>query len=388
MRLSKLLPCFALFLLLPLSGLPTSSSAFAQPLEPTIADAQRLLRQGQTGQALKKINEHLGPRPKDPQGRFVKGLILTEMKRNGEAILIFKKLTEDFPELPEPYNNLAVLYANEKQYEKARQALEAAIRTHPAYAVAHENLGDIYAKLASQAYGKALQIDARNTTAQSKMAMIRELATPAVAVASKAAEPPVDEPVRLAAAEPVPPASPVLAATEPAEPVVAPASPVEAPASPIKPATATASSPPAVVVAAIAAPAAVVPALVPAVAAPRKAAVVPAPAEDPAKALRAWADAWSRQDVKAYLEAYAPDFRPPGGHSRKAWENERASRIRKPGTIVVGIEKIAVESNGSDQATVKFRQNYRSAKFKSSALKTVVFVRHNGRWLIQQERVN
>ncbi|HET6720688.1 MAG TPA: tetratricopeptide repeat protein [Rhodocyclaceae bacterium] len=378
MRLSKLLPCFALFLLLPLTAMSTSSSAFAQPLEPTIAEAQRLLRQGQAGQALAKINEHLAPRPKDAQGRFVKGLILTEMKRNGEAILIFKKLTEDFPELPEPYNNLAVLYANEKQYEKARQALEAAIRTHPAYAVAHENLGDIYAKLASQAYGKALQIDARNTTAQSKMAMIRDLATPNVVVASKAAaavNEPVDEPVRLAAAEPVPPASPVVAAPAPREPVAAPATPA-------KPATATASSPPPVVVAATEVPAAV------AVAAPKKAAAAPAPAEDPAKALKAWADAWSRKDVKAYLAAYAPDFRPPGGQNRKAWENERAGRIRKPGAIVVEIEKIAVESNNGEQATVKFRQNYRSANLKSSAAKTIVFVRHNGRWLIQQERVN
>lgn len=370
MRLSKLFPCLALFLLLPLSSLLTSSPAFAQPLEPTIADAQRLLKQGQAGQALNKINEHLGSKPKDPQGRFVKGLILTEMKRNGEAILIFKKLTEDFPELPEPYNNLAVLYASEKQYEKARQALEAAIRTHPAYAVAHENLGDIYAKLASQAYGKALQIDARSTTAQSKMAMIRDLAPPAVTMASKAAE----EPVRLAAAEA---ASAGPAAPLPPEPVLAPAAPIEAPATPAKAPPAAATSPAAAV--AIAAPA---------VAAPGKGAATPGASEDPSKSLRAWADAWSRKDVKAYLAAYAPDFQPPGGQSRKAWENERATRIRKPGTIVVGVEKIAVESSSRDKATVKFRQNYRSANLNSSAQKTLIFVRHNGRWLIQQERIN
>lgn len=385
MRLSKLLPCLALFLLLPLSSLPTASSAFAQPLEPIIADAQRLLKQGQTGPALNKINEHLGTKPKDPQGRFVKGLILTEMKRNGEAILIFKKLTEDFPELPEPYNNLAVLYANEKQYERARQALEAAIRTHPAYAVAHENLGDIYAKLASQAYGKALQIDARNTTAQSKMAMIRDLAPPSVTVASKAAAPinePVDEPIRLAAAEPVKPPPPVIAAPPTPEPAVAPPPPIAAPATPIKPPAATVSSP---------SPAAVATSAVVVATAPLPAAVKPAktaPSEDPAKALRAWADAWSHKDVNAYLAAYAPDFQPPGGQNRKAWENERASRIKKPGAIVVGVEKITAESNGSDKATVRFRQNYRSANLKSSAMKTLVFVRHNGRWLIQQERVN
>ncbi len=59
---------------------------------------------------------------------------------------MFTKLSEDYPELPEPYNNLAVLYAQQKQYDKARTALEMAIRTHPSYAIAYENLGDIYAK--------------------------------------------------------------------------------------------------------------------------------------------------------------------------------------------------------------------------------------------------
>lgn len=386
MRLSKLLPCFALFLLLPLSGLSTSSPAFAQAPEPSIADAQRLLKQGQAGQALNKINEHLGSRPKDPQGRFVKGLILTEMKRNGEAILIFKKLTEDFPELPEPYNNLAVLYANEKQYEKARQALEAAIRTHPAYAVAHENLGDIYAKLASQAYGKALQIDARNTTAQSKMAMIRDLAPPATTLASKAAPPvsePVDEPIRLATAEPIQAAAPLVAVPAKPAPSVAPAAPVTAPAPPAKPMVATVTNPPPAVVVATVAP----PAAAPAAVKPSKPAVAQ-PSGDPAKALRAWAEAWSQKDVDAYLAAYAPDFQVPAGQNRKAWEKERASRIKKPGAISVSVEKIAVESNGTDKATVRFRQNYRSANLKSSAAKTIVFVRHNGRWLIQQERVN
>jgi len=88
--------------------------------------------------------------------RFNKGLILTEQKKVPDAIRIFSSLSEDYPDLPEPYNNLAVLYASQGQYEKARDALEAAIRTHPSYSTAHENLGDIYAKMASQAYGKAL----------------------------------------------------------------------------------------------------------------------------------------------------------------------------------------------------------------------------------------
>ena len=81
-----------------------------------------------------------------------------------QAIATFTKLTEDFPELPEPYNDLAVLHAAQGDYDKARAALEMAIRTNPGYATAHENLGDIYARLASQAYCKALQLEVANAT--------------------------------------------------------------------------------------------------------------------------------------------------------------------------------------------------------------------------------
>ncbi len=88
---------------------------------------------------------------------------------------MFTELTRTIPELPEPYNNLAVLYAGQGDYDKARKALEMAIRTHPSYAVAHENLGDIYATLASQAYDKALQLDSNNATARKKLALIKEL---------------------------------------------------------------------------------------------------------------------------------------------------------------------------------------------------------------------
>src|SRR6185369_9445937 len=112
---------------------------------------------------------------RDPQGRFLKGLILAEQNKASEAIDVFTALTKDYPELPEPYNNLAVLYAAQGQYEKARAALEQSIRTHPSYATAYENLGDVYTKLASQAYDKALQLDSSNSAAKSKLSLVRDL---------------------------------------------------------------------------------------------------------------------------------------------------------------------------------------------------------------------
>ena len=148
-----------------------SQPAFADDIE----DANRMFKQGQHNQAMDKVNGFLSRKPKDAQARFLKGLIFTEQGKTSDAIKMFSALTEDYPELPEPYNNLAVLYAGQGQYEKAKLALEMAIRTHPSYATAHENLGDIYAKMASQAYDRALQLDRSNTSTQTKLAMIQDL---------------------------------------------------------------------------------------------------------------------------------------------------------------------------------------------------------------------
>ena len=140
-----------------------------------VEDATKLFKQGQHSQALDKVNGYLASKPKDAQARFLKGLILTEQGKIADAIKTFAALTDDYPELPEPYNNLAVLYAGQGQYDKAKQLLERAINTHPSYATAHENLGDIYAKMASQAYDRALQLDHGNPMTQTKLAMIQNL---------------------------------------------------------------------------------------------------------------------------------------------------------------------------------------------------------------------
>jgi Flp pilus assembly protein TadD len=151
----------------------------AAPAWATSADefreAQKLYDQGKVQPALERVDAFLGAQPKDPQGRFLRGLLLAELKRTPEAIEVFTGLTEEFPELPEPYNNLAVLYASQGNYERAKSALELAIHTHPTYATAHENLGDVYAQLASRAYERALQLDAANPAVRNKRAVIRGL---------------------------------------------------------------------------------------------------------------------------------------------------------------------------------------------------------------------
>lgn len=138
-------------------------------------DVQRLYYSGQAAAAMQRADQFLAIHPNDPQMRFIKGVMLTDAKRNMEAIALFQKLSEDYPDLAEPYNNLAALYAAAGDYAKARATLEQALRMNPGYATAHENLGDVYAALAAQSYARALKLDPGNVTVPPKLALVREL---------------------------------------------------------------------------------------------------------------------------------------------------------------------------------------------------------------------
>jgi tetratricopeptide (TPR) repeat protein len=161
-----------LFQLMRLTALAAALSASASHAD-EYGDVTKLMRAGKLAEAQAKVERYLAAKPRDVQMQFIKGVIQRDSGRLDDALATFTKLTEDHPELPEPYNNLAALYATQGQYDKARAALEMAIRTNPGYATAHENLGDVYTKLASQAYCKALKIDGNNAEVKAKLATIR-----------------------------------------------------------------------------------------------------------------------------------------------------------------------------------------------------------------------
>jgi tetratricopeptide (TPR) repeat protein len=142
------------------------------------ADVNRLTGAKEFTQALAKADAYLTTKPRDPQMLFLKGVVQTQAGKADEAIATFTQLSGDYPELPEPYNNLAVVYAGQGQLDKARTALEMAIRLKPTYATAHENLGDVYARLASQSYNRALQQDAGNPALRPKLTLMRQLLEP------------------------------------------------------------------------------------------------------------------------------------------------------------------------------------------------------------------
>lgn len=330
-------------------------------------------------------------------------MILSEQGKTTDAINVFQKLTEDYPELPEPYNNLAVLHASAGNYDKARVALERAIRTNPTYATAHENLGDVYAKLASQSYDKAMQLadPTQQTAPKSKLAMVHTLTTkgePASPLAAIAAAAPPKPAAAAAAAAPVIAQAAPAPTLAPAKVVTPPAKPVPAPVAPPAPAPVVAQAKPPASAPAVAqakpipvAPPVAAPAPAPAVQL-AKAEPKPDPAKkedvdgaDVVKAVESWASAWSSQDMKGYLNAYGSNFQTPKGQNRKAWEADRTARIEGKGHIKVTVESPQITVNGNT-ATVKFRQKYVSDRLSTTGRKTLVLEKQGRNWLIKQEQ--
>ena len=306
------------------------------------ADVNVLIKAGKLGEALAKADQYLSGKPRDPQMRFIKGVIQTEAAKPADAIATFTQITQDYPELPEPYNNLAVLYASQSQFDKARAALEMAIRTNPSYATAHENLGDGYAKLASQAYSKALQLDGGNTGVQPKLALIRTLFAPELKGQRPSTGAQASSQI---AAAPAVSKAPVAAVAPGATAPVTPAAPKAPPAS-----SGTSGG----------------------------------AEKDVESAVRAWATAWSNKDMSGYLGSYGKNFATPKGEARKAWEDDRRKRIEGKSRISVKLESLSIAVNG-DKATAKFKQGYSADSLNVTSRKTLDLAKAGDRWVIVRE---
>jgi Flp pilus assembly protein TadD/ketosteroid isomerase-like protein len=307
-------------------ALSFASISYADELK----DISKMADNGQQAAALERINTYLAANPKDAQAMFMKGIILAESGKREEAIKAFTDLTEKYPNLPEPYNNLAVLHADAGQYDKARKALETAIKTHPSYATAHENLGDIYARMASEAYDKALQLDGGNTRAQGKLSLIKDLfgtgnkTTIAAKVDTKPAKTET-KPIRPADKKPEP--------SKAAEPAM----------------------------------------------------VASNDEQNISDAVNTWAKAWSDKNLDGYFASYADSFKPAKGESRKGWEQMRRDRISKPASINVEITNPKVTLEGADAAKMSFKQIYTAGGKPIRTNKTLLLKKANGAWLIDQE---
>lgn len=360
-----------------------------------------------TQDAQKKLMSNFGTgQGLDPVVLLQKGVSLMEADRSDEAIVAFNKMAAEYPQLPEPHNNLAVIYANRGQFDKARLSLEAALRTHPAYAVAMDNLSQVYARQAREAYAKALSgtaaakkpsVEGPSLTvmrhvvlpglsvAPDLLAAVNSLTRPPAAAAPASAPAPTAVAAAAAAAKPAAPTTPATPAASvpvaPPKPTIVAAAPAPVPA----PTTATPAKAPAPPPAAAASkPAAAVAASAPATTTATTAsgdgqqAVV----TQVRQAVANWARAWSNKDMDAYFAAYTPDYN--GGKNRKAWMDERRNRILGKKSIEVNVSGISVVMEGN-AATAHFKQEYSAGDLQVTSGKRLRFTKVGDRWLIQKE---
>lgn len=304
---------------------------------------QRLIQQGNFEEALAMVEERLSKNPAEIQILFLKGLTLASMNRLKEAEAVFVDLTENHPELPEPFNNLAVIYALSGEYDKAKQALVSAINTHPSYAIAHENLGDIYAKMASQAYNQALKLDSDNKETRKKLAMINDLILEPKPVTPKA--------IAQIKSESVVNPEPVIQKSEP-EPKLAKFD-------------------------------------------PRPTAILQPSFDNEAArkkveaAVNNWANAWSSKDVNRYINSYSRKFVPPNGLSRAKWQEQRHIRLNQPKYIKIILKDMTVKILGENIAMARFTQTYQSDTYTDQVTKQLLLDNTNGAaWLISREESN
>lgn len=151
------------------------AATLATAATPAAREIEQQYRSGATTLALQRLDRALAERPGDADLRFLKAVLLAESGQVDEAAVWYERMTQDFPELPEPHNNLAVLRAGAGQLDAARALLEAALRLAPDYRTARENLGDVYVRLAARAYAAAAQGTTAEPLLLRKLTLAREL---------------------------------------------------------------------------------------------------------------------------------------------------------------------------------------------------------------------
>jgi len=166
-------PALTLALILALCSTLVPRPLLAQSAEEIL----RLVEAGRHDDAARALQGGLQRRPQDPHLRFIQAIVLAQQDQVGQAMAMLHQLTRDFPELPEPYNNLAVLQAGQGDYQGAIANLQKAIRLKPDYLTAHENLGNIYVELAAQSYEKASHMLTGPSPVSTRLTVLRKMST-------------------------------------------------------------------------------------------------------------------------------------------------------------------------------------------------------------------
>jgi tetratricopeptide (TPR) repeat protein len=317
---------------------------------------------GRTYEALARLEPLLGAEPDRVEGLMLKGILLTRLGRVDEAKEIFLGLIESSPELPEPYINLAALYAGAGDYDRSVRILKLALATHPSYLAAYENLTKVYGKLASEAYRRALGDQAETDEEPMELVLLDQVHLRATGIAPPAAA----LTVRLPETTPERASGGVEPGKEKvAEVVQTDSAPIEADE---------------------------------AMTAETQAETGVAADSDPGDRagpdldrvpgmIDGWALAWTEQRVEEYLGFYSREFTPMKGLSQEGWEVMRRGRLTGPGFISISYEDLEVEEEGPGRVSARFVQLYDSSVLQDSCVKVLALLWEDGEWKIADERI-
>lgn len=297
-----------------------------------------MLAAGNPTDALLILDQGLAKSPKDATLRFQRGVALSKLGRTPEAIREFVDLIRDNPQIVEAYNNLAVLYAQQGDYVRARDALEAALAKNPKYAAAQTNLGEIYMSLASIAYGRSLDLKKDNAAVQAKQEGLRRLMI-GDASSQKSPQAIAVEPIAAAAPAKVSDASDNSANVVAATPAVA--------------ASASATG--------------------------------PELQQQLMTVLNGWLSAWSALDIDKYLSFYSADFQPEGKIARGVWSEGRRTRFQTDKNIKVSAMNPRFALVDASHASLNFEQNKSTAGIQHKSSKILDLQKNENGWQIVRE---
>jgi len=288
---------------------------------------------GHSEAAVNALNELVGNDPDDYQAWFLLGVAASRQQQFQQAIEAFRKVIELRPELAEPHNNLAVIYNEQGDVRAAVKELEASLVKRPGYAIAEENIGDLYVKLALEHYRNAMEKGGNAPLQQryTRLLQLRDSATANVPVT-------------------VPAASDEVAVQRKKKPEPALGADVGT-------------------------------------AAKRNAGISGTDREQILAAIEQWRSAWSSRDVDGYFDAYAADFRVPDRFGTLAeWKKYKRRVISSKAWISVEISKVRIEiDSDTGHARVNFFQKFRSNSYNGDDLKILQMVFDRDRWKIVSE---
>ncbi|MBY4898761.1 tetratricopeptide repeat protein [Cupriavidus sp. AU9028] len=182
-----------------LLGLPANAPTGYHPsAQPGMAEAEQAAVQRRYDEAIQRYDKVIAENPRNVQARFQRAWALAQAGRDDDAVRAFTELAQDYPELPETHNNLALLYARQGDLKRAEAELLLAVQARPGFAIGFSNLGDVYRRLAEQSYAQALKLNPGDARASRGLAAVRDTASatakPAPAAQAPAAAKPQPAP--------------------------------------------------------------------------------------------------------------------------------------------------------------------------------------------------